>query len=100
MSLMSKNELNLTEAEEKFLLGFEKYIKNIYVNYISIGISLCGALVGFIVGIKFDKEEGFFWTIFFGGICIILFLLSHIYKKLYTIIAKMKQYIKELEKET
>ncbi len=97
---MNDNKLNLSEKEEKYLLKFEKYIRRIYINYISVGLLLCTAIVGLIVGITtLDRKGGFLMAIIFGGMSVNVFLLSRSYQKLYTIINKMKQYIAKLESE-
>ncbi len=90
--------MNLSEEEKKFLLRFEKNVKRIYITYISVGFSLCTAIVGLIVGIILDRKGGFLGAIIFSGIGVNMFLLSRVYQKLYTIINKMKQYIEELER--
>ena len=95
---MIEHKLNLSEKEEKYLLKFEKYVGRLYINYISVGLSLGTAMVGLIVGFIFDRKGGFLMAIIFSGIGINIFLLSRSYKKLYTIIYKMKQHIEELEK--
>ena len=96
---MNENKLNLSEKEEKYLLKFEKYIGRIYINYISVGLSLCTAIFGLIVGIVLDREGGFLIAIISIGISTNIFLLSRVYQKLYTIMNKMKQYIAKLESE-
>lgn len=95
---MNNNKLNLSEKEEKYLLKFEKYIRRIYINYISVGLLLCTAIVGLIAGITLDREGGFLIAIISIGMSVNVFLLSRTYQKLYTIMNKMKQYITEIEK--
>ncbi len=95
---MNENKLNLSEKEKKFLMRFEKYVERIHMNYILVGLLLCVAIVGLVIGLKLGRKEGFLITIIFSGISINIFLLSRVYQKLYTIINKMKQYITEIEK--
>ena len=94
---MNNNKLSLSEAEKKFLFRFKKYIDKIYINYISVGLSLCVALVGLIVGIELDSKAGFLIAIIFSAIGVNFFLLSRSYQKLYAIISKMERYIKKIE---
>jgi predicted membrane channel-forming protein YqfA (hemolysin III family) len=89
--------MNLSESEEKFLLRFGKNIKRIYIAHISVGVSLCTAMVGLIIGIVLGRKEAFLITILFGGISINLFLMSRTYQKLFSIISKLKQTVKDLE---
>ena len=89
--------MNLTEDEQRYLLKFEKSVEKIYWNYISVGLSLCVAMVGLIIAIAQKRNEGFLIAIISCGIGFNLFLLSRTYQKLYTIIRKLKQYIIEME---
>jgi hypothetical protein len=95
---MNEDKLNISEGERKFLCRFEKIVKKIYIYYILTGLSLGAAIVGLIVGIELDRKGGFLIAIIFAGIAADLFFLSYSYQKLYSIINKMKQYIKKLEK--
>lgn len=91
--------MNLSEKDEKFLLLVEKNIARIFLYYIAVGFLLCLAIAGLIFGIKFEAQKGFFYAFFFGALSFFLLVISRLYQKFYTIIKKMKQYIKELEME-
>jgi hypothetical protein len=95
---MNENKFNLSEKEKKFLIRFEKNVERIYMGYISVGLSLCVAIVGLIIGLKLGRKEGFLIAIISIGISTNIFLLSRTYQKLYAIMNKMKQYIAEMEK--
>lgn len=94
---MNANKLNLSDREKKFLLKFEKDVENMFIRYFMGGLFLCLAIVGLIMFFIYKNKDGFLMAIFFGGYGSAFLLLSRVYKKLYTIINKMKQYIKELE---
>jgi hypothetical protein len=91
--------MNLSGKEEKFLLRLEKYVERIFLNYIAVGLSLCLAVAGVIIGTKFKAKDGFLMAIFFGTIGSTIFVVSRSYQKFYTIINKMKKYIAEIEKK-
>ena len=91
------NKLSLSDAEKKFLFRFKKYIDNIYINYILVGLSLYVAILALIAGFELDSKFGFL-AIIFSAIGVNLFLLSRSYQKLYAIIFKMERYIKKIEK--
>ena len=95
---MNDNKLNLSDKEKKFLLRFEKDVENIFIRYLVAGLFLCIAFVGLIFFIKYKNQDGFFIAIIFGGLGCAVFLVSRVYKQLYTIINKMKQHITEIEK--
>ena len=97
--MLELKKIILSEAEDKFLVRFEKYVKKIYLNYITVGVSACTAMVSLIIGVVLSRKELFLVTIFFGGIGINIFLLSRKYQMLFKIISKMKQHITELEKK-
>ena len=50
------NGLRLTDKEKQYLTKLYKYLKSVYINYISVGILLCTAFGGLVVGIKFKTE--------------------------------------------
>jgi predicted membrane channel-forming protein YqfA (hemolysin III family) len=85
------NDLEITEKEKKYLIRFEKSVKKIYLHYLSVGVLLCLAIVGVVMGIKFEREEGFLMLIIFGGLAIILFLNAQKIQKLYKIIKKIQK---------
>ncbi len=89
--------MNLSEKEKKFILKFEKDVGRIFLKYIVVGLFLSLAITGLVIGLKFRAKDGFLIAIFFGTIGTIIFVVSRVYQKLYTIINKMKQYIEELE---
>lgn len=91
--------MNLSKKEEKFLLLVEKNIARLFLYYIAVGFLLCLSIAGLIFGIKFEAQKGFFYAIFFGTLAFWLFIVSRIYQKFYSIMKKMKQYIKTLEEE-
>ena len=91
------NGLALTDKENHYLTKLDKYLKRVYMNYISVGILLCTALFGVVVGIKFRTERGFFIALYFGTLSVYLFIASRIHERNYRIILKLKQRINELE---
>lgn len=93
--MKESNDLKLTENEKRYLIKFEKSMQRIYLNYLTVGINLTVAIVGLVMGIIFGKKEGFLISIIFGGLAVILFLISRKYQKLYNIISKMKKSINE-----
>ena len=88
--------MNLSEQELKFLLRFEKYVKRIYINYFLGGLLLGIALGGLILGIKLRSKDGFLIAIFFGTIGSTIFVVSHVYQRLFKIIVKMKENVAQL----
>lgn len=90
--------MKLTESEEKLLLRLEKNIGRTYISYIAVAMSLSAALVCLIIGIKRGDEGLFFVAMIVGGMGINLFFITHTYQKLFSIISKLKQSIKDLEK--
>ena len=82
---------DLTESEKKYLIKFERNVKRIYLNYLTVGIYLCVAIVGLVMGIKLGRKEGFIISIISGGLAVILFLNSRKYQKLHKIISKLRQ---------
>jgi hypothetical protein len=90
---MEKKNWNncLTETEKKYLLKFEKNIKKIYFNYISIGLFFCTAIFGLMISIKYHIKDGLLIAIIFGGLGINLYVISRFNLKLYRIIQKLKQ---------
>ncbi len=89
--------MNLSDKEKKFLLRFEKDVENMFIRYFVGGLFLCLAIIGLIMFITSKNKDGFLMAIFFGAFGSAFLLVSRVYKKLYTIIKKMKQYIEELE---
>jgi hypothetical protein len=89
--------MNLSESEEKFLLRLEKNVKRAYVAYISAGISLCAAVVCLIIGMLQDREELNLTALICGLIGVSLFSVTRAYQKMFIILSKMKQTIRDLE---
>ncbi len=89
--------MNLSESEEKFLLKLEKNLEKVYVVYISAAILLCGAILCLIIGIVRGSEKSVVAAIFLATVGVILFLVMHAYQKMFKIMSKMKQTIKDLE---
>jgi len=97
MSVISDG-LNLSKAEKRFLSKFHRNVERIYINHISVGLSLCVAAVGLVLAIMLGRNEGFLVAIIFGGIGTNMLLLSRSHQKLHSIITKMKRHIEELER--
>ena len=88
-------DLRLTEKEKQYLTKLQKNTKIIYVNYVTVGLSLCAAAVGLFMGVKLKEEKGFLMLIIFGGLGVVLLMATWIYQKHSRIIAKLKQYIED-----
>jgi len=91
--------MNLSESEEKFLLKLEKNLERVYIVYISVAISLCGAIVCLIMGLVRGSEKSLNAALFLAILGISLFSIMHAYQKMFKIVSKMKKMIKNLEKE-
>jgi len=89
------DDLKLTEAERKFLTRFQKSVERSYINYISVGLLLCTAIVGLVIGIVRKEEGGFLMSIIFAGIGFILFIVTRKYQRIYQIISKLRADINE-----
>ena len=89
--------MKLSESEEKFLLRLEKNMKRVQIAYLSVGISICAAMVCLIIGIVRGREESLVAALICGGIGVSLFSITRAYQKMFIIISKMKQAIKDLE---
>jgi len=92
------SKIDLSEAEKEFLARFNRTAKRMYINYISTGLTLSVAIVGFIFAVALGRNEGFMIAIVFGAIALNLFVMSHSHQKLHAIITKMTKYIEELER--
>lgn len=95
--------MNLSESEEKFLLKLEKSlrVKRVLIAYIGVGMALCAAIVNLVFGIIWGGEKSFFNALFCTVLGISLFSLTHAYQKMlkmFNIVLKMKEMIKDLEK--
>jgi hypothetical protein len=89
-------DLSLTEKEKQYLIKLEKSgNKMVYGNYIVAALSLCAAIVGLVIGLKWKEEEGFLMLILFGSLGYVLFMSTWGYQKHSRIIVKLKQYIEE-----
>lgn len=95
---MMSDRFNLSKAEKKFLSRFHRNVERIYLNHISVGLSICVAIVGLVLAMLLGRNEGFLIAIIFGGIGTNMFLLSRSYRRFHSIITKMKRHIEELEK--
>ncbi len=89
--------MKLSESEEKFLLKLEKELKRVYIPYISVGIALCGAILCLIIGIVRHSEKSLYAALLMAISGISLFSITRAYQKMFTIVSKMKQTIRELE---
>ena len=89
--------MNLSESEEKFLLNLEKNLEKVYIVYISVAISLCVAIVCLIMGLVRGSEKSLNAALFLAMLGISLFSTMHAYQKMFKIVSKMKQTIKDLE---
>ncbi len=87
----------LSESEEKFLLKLDKNLKIAYIPYISPAISLGGAIACFIIGLVRSSEKSLNAALFLALLGISLFSTMHAYQKMFKIVLKMKQRIKDLE---
>jgi predicted membrane channel-forming protein YqfA (hemolysin III family) len=92
---MNSNALKLSESDNKFLMKFQKSVKKIYINYISVGLLACAAIFGVVIGIVRKEKDHFLMAVIFAGMAVILFLISRKYQKLYKIISKLKPDINE-----
>jgi hypothetical protein len=89
--------MNLSESEEKFLLKLEKNLEKVYIVYISVAISLCGAFVCLIMGLVWGREKLFNAALVLAILGISLFSVTRAYQKMFKIVSKMKQTIKDLK---
>jgi hypothetical protein len=89
--------MNLSESEEKFLLKLEKNLEKVYIVYISVAMSLGGAILCLIMGLVRSSEKTLNAAIFLAMLGISLFSTMHAYQKMFKIVSKMKQTIKDLE---
>ena len=90
--------MKLSESEEKFLLKLEKGLKRAYIVYISVGISLCGAIVCLVMGIVRGSEKSFDDALLCAVLGSSLFSITYAYRKMFKIVSKMKKTIEDLEK--
>ena len=90
----------LNEKDQKYLLGFKKTIKTIYINYIMAVIFIIASLVCITIEIKYKTERHYDTAILFGSIGIFLLIVSRAYQRLNRIIMKFEDTIIELEKRT
>jgi hypothetical protein len=88
--------MNLSESEEKFLLKLEKNLERVYIVYISVAISLCGAIVCLIMGLVRGSEKSLNAALFLAILAISLFSIMRAYQKMFKIVSKMKKIIKGL----
>ncbi len=89
--------MNLSESEEKYLLKLENNLRRAYIAYISVAISLCGAIVCLIIGFVRGSEKSLNAALLLAILGISLFSITRAYQKMFVIISKMKQTIKDLE---
>ncbi len=73
--------MNLSESEEKFLLNLEKNLEKVYIVYISVAISLCGAIVRLIIGLVRGSEKSLNAALFLGILGVSLFSIMRAYQK-------------------
>ena len=89
--------MNLSESEEKFLFKLEKNLEKVCIVYISVAISLCGAIVCLIMGLVRGSEKLFNAALLLAILGISLFSITRAYQKMFKRVSKMKQTIKDLE---
>jgi predicted membrane channel-forming protein YqfA (hemolysin III family) len=87
--------MNLSESEEKFLLKLEKNLERVYIVYISVAISLCGAVLCLIMGLVRGREKSLNAALFLAMLGISLFSTMRAYQKMFKIVSKLKKMIKE-----
>ncbi len=92
--------MNLSESEEKFLLKLEKNLEKVYIVYISVAISLCGAIVCLIMGLVRGSEKSLNAALFLAILGVSLFSIMRAYQKMFKIVSKMKKMIKDLQAKT
>jgi hypothetical protein len=83
--------MNLSESEEKFLLKLEKTLRRVYIVYISVAISICGAILCLIVGLIRGSEKSLTYSLLLAISGISLFSITRAYQKMFKIVSKLKK---------
>jgi len=83
--------MNLSESEEKFLLKLEKELKRVYIPYISVAISLCGAILCLIMWLVRGSEKSLLAALFLAISGISLFSITYAYQKMFKIVSKLRK---------
>ncbi len=89
--------LNLSDNEKETLEKLEKDSKGLPPRYI-VGSILIFIGIAYPFFMQDSNESQFYKSIFFVAVGSSLIAVHYSYKKIYLIISKMKDYIKELEK--
>jgi len=93
------NGLNLSEKEKRWLTRLETDYKGRILRNIIGAILLIVSIIYFIKYIQYGDSNDFHNTIVYFLLGAIFIVVQHTYKTYYTIIMKMKDYIKALEKK-
>ena len=83
--------MNLSESEEKFLLKLEKNLERVYIVYISVAISLGGAILCLIIGFVRSSEKSLHAALFLAILGISLFSITRAYQKMFKIVSKLRK---------
>jgi len=87
----------LSAREQKTLPRLKRTVDRIYMNYISVGLSVAGMIVGLAMALKSGGNDGYVIALVFAGVAVNILFISRFYQRLVDIITKMTEYISRLE---
>jgi hypothetical protein len=79
----------LSEQDKAFIAQMDKWEKNVSLNYISMGLIFCLAILGLVIGVLTNSKDGYLMAVYFTTIGGLVLVATKYYRKFIAIIKKL-----------
>ncbi len=83
----------LTEREKRYLAKIETRMQRFYINYITVGILACGAVLAFFRAVRSGDDRHVYWSIIFAISAIAVFGAAQTNRRRDELLLKLKKHI-------